>query len=126
MRTFVAVTFTITSAVVGCASIPLLKEPWTIEGKLVNESDGKPMESATIELRRFNGGGIFYSYDRQFISVQTDASGKFWISSPVAGAFIVSSKCPTIFGGLFEPLGELRAGQHIKRNFVFHSCPSAH
>jgi len=125
MRMLVVAILTIASAV-GCTSMPLLKEPWTIEGQLVTESDGKPMSSATIELLRFNGGGILYGYDKQFVSVQTDADGRFWISSPVAGSFTVSSKCPTLFGGLFEPLGRLHPGQHVRRNFVFHSCIATH
>ena len=108
-----------------CAtSVPRLAKPWTVEGRVVAEADGKPIALKGIDLLRFERRGLFWGGDFPFVSLQTDENGKFSVSGVAAGRFTVASKCPAVFGGLFEPLGELNAGQHIERTFIFHTCPA--
>jgi hypothetical protein len=115
--------FVLTFALIGCAAaIPRLSQPWVIEGRVVAETDGKPIAFKSIDLERFESRNLILGGHFPFVSVQTDVNGKFFISGVVAGDFALRSVCPSVFGGLFEPLGQLKAGQHIAREFVFHTC----
>ena len=122
----IAIVALVASSLAGCSgTLPRLAQPWTIEGRVVAETDGKPVVFKMVELERFESREVIFGGDFPFMSVRTDADGKFFISGIVSGSYALRSKCPSTFGGLFEPLGQLNSGQHVEREFAFHTCLEA-
>ena len=101
-----------------------VEKPWIIEGRVLAQADGKPVSAQIVELGRMEKRGALgmFGGDFPFVFVKTDADGKFFISSAIAGYYTITANCPNVFGGLYESLGELRTDQHINRDFIFHPC----